>query len=516
MGLVPTAPSSPEPAPARRLNEVRRAVADLRHLLWFRAATLRRPRAAALGMGVIGLVTLLAAMLPAWVELGPGTAADVSGLLPAALAAVAGVSLASAIAAGGGRELLARDPASIHPISPVTDHLGALLLAPLNAGWLIQTWSLLGYTALVAGPTRLAGAQLLTLTWILAATVLGQAAAWGVEWIRRGPRGVRLIRITVGVIVAVLAAIGATPDLRGVLVAGPARATADAVERGSAAEVLAAVVLLLVVALALVVVGARLALRTARRTPRDEGHQETRPHPARTTPTSDFAMLRRIDRASVWRSVPLRRGTLLLAFGPGIVALAGGLEWLTLILLPGLVASGCVLLFGVNLWCLDGRGLLWRETLPVAPRTVLLARAWVLAEVLLGAGLATIALGAIRAGAPTPSEALAVVLALLVTVAQAVSAGLRWSQRSPYAVDLRSARATPAPPLTMVGYSIRLALATTFTGLFFATLAAVQRADLLFGLAACLLAISTVRVFRAARRWSDPVRRAAVVAVVSA
>ena len=36
------------------------------------------------------------------------------------------------VASGGGRELLARDPASIHPISPTTDHLGALVLAPLN------------------------------------------------------------------------------------------------------------------------------------------------------------------------------------------------------------------------------------------------------------------------------------------------------------------------------------------------------------------------------------------------
>ena len=34
-------------------------------------------------------------------------------------------------------------------------------------------------------------------------------------------------------------------------------------------------------------------------------------------------------------------------------------------ILPGLVASGGALLFGVNAWCLDGRGALWRESLPV-------------------------------------------------------------------------------------------------------------------------------------------------------
>ena len=35
----------------------------------------------------------------------------------------------------------------------------------------------------------------------------------------------------------------------------------------------------------------------------------------------------RIDRASVWRSVPMRRGMIVLAIGPGLVALAGDLTW---------------------------------------------------------------------------------------------------------------------------------------------------------------------------------------------
>lgn len=516
MGRVPTAHFSPEPAAADRASEMSRAVADLRHLLWFRAATLKRPRAVVVALAVFGVVTVLAATVPAWVDVAPGALSRTTRALPAALAAVAAISVASAIAGGGGRELLARDPASIHPISPVTDHLGALVLAPLNTGWLLQTWLLLGFTALVAGPGRLFGVQLLTLAWVVAATVLGQAVAWGVEWIRRGPRGVRVVRVAITVALALLAAIGATPDVRSVLVAGPARISATAIERGSAGSVALITLVLMAVAVAFIGLGARLATLAATRQPRDEGRQETRTHAARPTPASGRAMLIRTDRASVWRSVPLQRGTLLLAVAPGLVALAGGLLWETLILLPGLVASGCVLLFGVNLWCLDGRGMLWRETLPVAPRTVVLARVWVLAEVLLGAALITIALGAIRAGVPTPSEALAVVLALFTVVGQAVSAGLRWSEKSPYAVDLRSARATPAPPLTMVGYSLRLALTTTFTGLFFATLAAVERPRPMIAVAVVLLVISAARIARAARRWSDPVRRAAVVAVVAA
>ena len=48
---------------------------------------------------------------------------------------------------------------------------------------------------------------------------------------------------------------------------------------------------------------------------------------------------------------------------------------------------------------------------------------------------------------------------------------MRWSALRPYAVDLRSARATPAPPVAMVAYSSKLAVTTTLTSLVFSGLA---------------------------------------------
>jgi hypothetical protein len=501
---VPTERSSPA--------ELRRAVRDVRHLLWFRAATVRRPRVAATALVAMVGLTVVAAVAPAWLDVDR----DLAPLLPAGLVALVVVSIGGAVAGAGGRELLARDPAAIHPISPMTDHLGALLLAPLNAGWLIQTWALLGLGASIAGPSHVLGAQAVTLAWILAATALGQAVAWAVECVRRGPRGLAVVRGGVTGLVALLALAGVLPDGRRLLVGGPAGAVADVVTAPDIGSVALTATLLGVVTVALVPLGGRFAQAASRRVPRDEGRLETRTHQARPDPRSDLAVLRRIDRASVWRSVPLRRGTWLLAIAPGAVALAGGLDWSGLVLLPGLVASGCVLLFGVNLWCLDGRGMLWREALPVAPRTVLVARAWVLTEVLLGAGLVTVLLGAVRAGRPTPAELAGVVLALVVVVGQAVSAGLRWSAARPHAVDLRSARATPAPPLVMVGYSLRLALATTCTSLLLAALAAGGRTDLLLLATGAFLVVSGLRVGRAGRRWEDPVRRAEVVAVVAA
>ena len=234
-------------------------------------------------------------------------------------------------------------------------------------------------------------------------------------------------------------------------------------------------------------------------------------------PFSDLSALLRIDRASVWRAVPMRRGMAVLAVGPGLVALLGNLPWESVTILPGLVVSGGALLFGVNAWCLDGRGQLWRENLPVAPGLVFNARALVLAEFLGFASLITIVLASLRAGIPTASELTAIGCTLVVVTVQVVGAAMRWSDQRPFSVDLRSARATPAPPIVMVGYSARLALCTT------AHRAAVLRARPGCRTRPCrcwsrvpCLAWSTVRLLRTRRRWIDPVVRARVVTTVSA
>jgi hypothetical protein len=186
-----------------------------------------------------------------------------------------------------------------------------------------------------------------------------------------------------------------------------------------------------------------------------------------------------------------------------------------LTMLPGLVASGGALLFGVNAWCLDGRGALLRDSLPVSPRISFLSRTVVLAEVLLCSASATMLLAALSAGRPTAAEVVAVVCSTLVVTLQVVSASMRWSIAKPFAVDLRSARATPAPPVVMVGYSARLAVATTVTGLIFSGLSSVD--DLRYALSAAVVFVSwsAGRLWLATRRWDDPQVRARVVATVA-
>jgi len=497
------------------------AVTDLRHLLWFRGRTMQRRRSAAVAIAVLVVVTTGSATVPGWWPArDPELLGRLTDLVPAYLVALVALTTAAAVASGGGRELLARDPASVHPVGPITDHLGALVLAPLSAAWLLQTWGLLGITAFLTGPhpALLAVRLALALAWIAGATALGQVIGWVVEWLRRGPGGVLVARTVIGLGVAGGAVVSVTPPARDVVLGGPAGAVAAALDGAGRASValVALLAALLVVTGALVVLGGHAATRVARRAPRDESRIESRSYAARPATRGAFAALVRTDRGSVWRSVPLRRGTFFLALAPGAAALVHPVPWPTLVVLPGLVVSGCVLLFGVNVWCLDGRGLLWRETLPVPAWLPLTARAWVVAELLLGAATVTVALAALRAGRPSPAELVAVTAAVVVVTGQALSGGLRWSLRSPYAVDLRSARATPAPPLAMVGYSVRLAFVTTTTTMVLASLAQVGRTDLVLLVAAFLVGWSAVRLAGVRRRWLDPGQRAAVVAVVAA
>ena len=272
---------------------------------------------------------------------------------------------------------------------------------------------------------------------------------------------------------------------------------------------------LLVMLPVLVALGGASAHLAARRHPRDELRIESETRTPRPASRSDFLALLRVDRASVWRVVPMRRGIMVLAIGPGLVGIAGGLDWPQLTILPGLVASGGALLFGVNAWCLEARGVLWRESLPVNPATVFDARVVVLMEFLLLSSGFTILLASLRAGVPSAQELAAILSTWLVVTMQVVSASMRWSAKRPFAVDLRSARATPAPPAVMVGYSSRLAVSTTLTSLIFSGLARLPVWQLAVLIAIPFLAVSTGRVLMSRAVWLDPAERVRIVSTVA-
>ena len=492
-------------------------LADLRALVAFRLAGQRSSRRRLLRWLVPGLITatvLLVGMV-AGLAPDPEHADRMQRLFPVGCLTFLGLVVTSAVASGGGRELLHRDGAAAYPVSPLVDHLGALLLAPLSVAWLFQAWTLLGVVAYLVAPVAVLPAVVVVLAWLCAATAAGQVAGWSAEAVRRTRHGKALLRVALGtgvVAVASLALLGPGLDLGDPTALG---FLTDAVRHPFGVTWLVTVAGLVLLTVALVLLGALPARSAARRLPRDEARLETGNHPARQNPVSDVAALHRIDRASVLRSLPLRRGLITLGISPGLIAIAADLDWDTVILLPGLAASGGALLFGVNAWCLDARGALWRESLPVSAGLAFTVRATVLLELLLAASAVSVVLGAVRAGVPTLSQGVALACIWVVASLMVVSASMRWSLRKPFAVDLRSARATPAPPGVMVGYSGRLALATTVVSLLFSGLAVLPWPfSIAFALPFAL--VSLFRLRRARRGWEDPFARSRVVVTVAA
>jgi hypothetical protein len=522
---VPTALSSTDSTDAAtsyvrpgRVAAARRAVEDVAILFRFRKQAVRRRHLARVLALVFTVITLAVAVVPAFVPGAGGAnrAFDIFLLMPTAMAGILVLAMSSAIASGGGRELIAGEEASPYPISPTTDHLGALLLAPLNIAWMIQAWILLGSMAFSFGPSKLVWAQVAILLWLVFATAAAQVIAWSMEAVRRGPGGIAIYR---GVLVCLglgAVAVQLSGHLTAVLDRIPTLWVFAGAVSGWGVRWWLTVAALLLGTLVAVTLGAAPAHLAARRLPRDEARMETDQHEPRPMPRTVMGLLVRADRASVWRSVPMRRGIMVLAIGPGLVALFGNLPWPSMTILPGLVASGGALLFGVNAWCLDGRGALWRENLPVRPTALFDARAYVLAEFLAAASVLTVLVGALRAGIPNSYQLAALIGTLLVVLLQVVGASLRWSLAHPYPANLRSARATPAPPAAMVGYSARLAVSTTFTSLFFSGCAHVPdwRLSLLVAIP-CLL-WSGFRLARTRRRWQDPTARALVVTTTAA
>ena len=488
-------------------------------LLGLRARGLRTPARVAVVVGVALLVavTVVAVTFPSQVGLAPELVEAMRRYLPVGFLAFVVTTATAVLFGGGGREAIAADQVVTYPLGPTTDHLAGLVLAPLNLAWLLQAcscWppSRCSPRAATPGPPSCPSC-----CGLVAVTVAVQWLSWVVEYVRRGPHGELVVRTTAVLVGLTIVVVVATGHLLDAALWTPAAWASSPPAMGAAGDWLNwlfGCLLLTAAALGMAILGVGAARVTWTRPATTQARVETRRYAMRAFPRSDLRGWSRSTApacggphrcAGGGPAQPVaRRGRLRRPAGLADGAGPAGprrLGWRAPVRCERVGARRA------------GRGL--AESLPVAPRTVLVARAWVLVEVLTVASVATLLICGWRAGAPTSAELSAALCATVTIALRTVASGLRWSVRRPFSVDLRSVRATPAPPLVMVGYSARLAVAATLTGLLFSVVGRLFPWWYSVVVAVVLCATSVFSLWWTGRLWERPSVRSRVVETVA-
>jgi hypothetical protein len=494
---------------------------QLRHLL---ALRWRMVRSRGARRGFVALASLVPLLCVAAVVVGllapRDRGFDLLLIAPTAYLSVVILAVLAPLVVGGGNELFPPDQLVAYPVSARTNYAASLALIPLNLAWTTQLVALLGLTAFVTGGgPRVVLALVVCLAYIATVTVCGQALAWFVVGVRQRRGG----RTATWALAAVLGLVGlgvlVTGRTTDVLDSSPTTWVVIGATNGASGsyDAWATVVLILLVAAGVAFFLGRQACDWALRQPgRPRGDVEARPVRRRLPAASLVREQLAVDRASVWRSPSLRRGLLVLGVLPGVVAAVAGLEWSSLVLLPGLVAAGAGLLFGVNVFCLDGSGAVWLASLPADPRIVFRAKARVVAEVCCFAVALTVLAGSTRAGSwPTAAEVAALVACVVVTIGRVVATCMHLSVTRPHRAELRGPRDTPAPPGVMAAYSLRLAASTTLLAVLFSVTSESDDWRLPVLTALPLLLLSARRIVASGRAWQVAATRARVVTGVA-
>lgn len=439
---------------------------------------------------------------------------------PAAFLGFGVLAVVAPLTAGGGNEVVPPDQLVGFPVRPTTQFLGGLVLAPLNLVWVVQLLVLAALTAYLTLDGSLLRGGVTSLAYVASLTVGGQALAWLVVGLRQTQRGRRLVT-AVGVMLLLTAVVVVRLGQGdAALDRSPTRSVSAAVVAGGEGDMLRWGVttgLLLLGTAAAFALGARTCAWAMRR-PGDTGqNRHTDPVRRRTAKGGVLRELVAVNRASVWRAPALRRGGIVLAVLPGLIAAGAAVPWESMIVLPGLVAAGAGLLFGVNAFCLDGSGAVWLASLPHDPRLVARAKAIVLGETVLAAVVVAALAGSLRSpGAPTAAQLSAIVASGLVCTGIVVAGGMKMSVRRPHRADLRGPRDAVAPPGALAIASARLAIPAALAGIFLGSAAQTGVWWWPPVLAVPVLALTALSVARSLRRYADPVARARIVQTVAA
>jgi hypothetical protein len=441
-------------------------------------------------------------------------------LAPQTFLGFALLAIIAPLTAGGGTEIIPPDQVVAYPIRPRTQYLGALLLAPLNLVWVLQILGLTAETAFLTRGGHVLPGALTSVVYVAAITALGQSLAWLIVGVRQTQRGRRAIGLVGGGLLLAAIVTVKTGAGAALLDHSPTQVIVHGIiagARGDASRWAVTTGVLLVVA----VLGLALGERTcgwALRRPGDAGAQRASRIVQRRAPhTSALRTLLATDRASVWRAPALRRGGLVLLFLPSLAAFVAKVPWESLVVLPGLVAAGAGLLFGINAFCLDGSGAVFLASLPHDPTLIARSKLLVLVETVFGAVAVAALAGSLRSpGLPTTTEVVAIVFSAFACTATVVSRGLASSVRRPHRADLAGPRDAVAPPGALVLASVSLALPTGIVGVVMEGAAGSRDWWLPLVIALPIIVVCANSVRRSLRLYADPLVRSRIVQTVSA
>lgn len=452
--------------------------------------------------------------------LNPAALETAKQLAPQAFLGFGVLAVVAPLTAGGGSEVVPPDQLVAFPVSPRTQFLGGLVLAPVNLVWALQIFALVAETAVLTTDGRSWPGALTTAAYVAAMTVVGQALAWVVVGLRLSRRGRQGVMATSGLLLVAAVVVVKLGAGRSLLEATPTRSVVHGVVAGTRGGWVrwggTTAVLLLLLALALV--GGARACAWALRRPGDAGtNRDATSVRRRRDHSSPLRSLVAVDRASIWRAPALRRGAMVLAVLPGLVAASAAVPWGSLVVLPGLVAAGAGLLFGVNAFCLEASGAVWLASLPHDPALLFRSKLWVLTETVAAAVVLAALSGATRSpGLPSTAEATGVLVSGLTCVAVVVAACMSLSVRHPHRADLRGPRDAVAPPGALALASARLALPAGLVGVVLEGATQSGSWWLPVVLAVPVIGLCALSLRHSRDRWADPVARSRIVQVVSA
>jgi hypothetical protein len=433
------------------------------------------------------------------------------------------LTLLAPLFSGGGYELFPSGQLVAYPMRPAAIFRGTLILAPINLAWIINVIALFVVTGFAVGspawvPT--ARALFVVAVFIAVATTVGHTVGWFIMGVRQSRHG-RIATNVLGVVIVLggLALVWGGKVLTALDHSPTSQVLLAAYDGYQGAHHRWAITLsVLVIAAVLMIRAGDAAAGWALRQPGDHADRSaSRPQARRSTRTSMLWALVAVDHSSIWRSTPLRRGVLVIVVVPGVIAGLVGMAWQSLILVPGLIAAGAGLLFGINAFTLDSGGAVWLSTLPGWARPAFLAKSLVFAELALGAVLSALIGGSLRAPAPaSAADVTAAIASAICCAAIVVAIGMRSSLRHPHRAELQGPRDTPTTPGVMAAQSIRFATVTTLTSLLFAGLALSEVWWLPLIGAVPIMCVAAIHLLNTERAWEHPHVRAHVVLTVAA